>query len=314
VSILVLASYVHAHCLHVERLPGSGESLQATGLLQEHGGKGLNVGLAAHRLGAEVAMLLPLGMDAVADSVITLLKNEGLDDRWLLRTGPQSGFGVGFIGPNGENFLAVYPGANALLNKEHVEQALAALPGLNLIYAQFEIPEAPIRKAFEIARQSGIRTMLNPSLWRRPDPDLLKLTDILVVNETEAASLFGLNNSEISLERWMNNLANCAEQIAWSGELLVVTLGEAGCVALTKDNVVYQPAWPVAALDATGAGDAFSAGLATALLNNLSSNKALSRACACGAWVAEHHGVLGCLPSQAEIDNFMQTNPRPKAA
>lgn len=310
--ILVLASYVHAHCLHVERLPCSGESVQATGIIEEHGGKGLNVGLAAHKQGAEVAMLLPLGMDAVADSVITLLKNEGLDDRWLLRTGPQSGFGVGFIGPNGENFLAVYPGANALLNKEHVEQALAALPDLNLIYAQFEIPEAPIRKVFEIARQRGIRTMLNPSPWRQPDPGLLKLTDILVANETEAASLFGQSDNEISVEQWLNSLSTWSEHIAWSGELLVVTLGEAGCVALTRDNVVYQPAWPVAALDATGAGDAFSAGLATALMNNLSLTEALSRACASGAWVAKHHGVLGCLPSQAEIDNFMQTNPRPK--
>ncbi|OAI09482.1 hypothetical protein A1353_04010 [Methylomonas methanica] len=312
--ILVLASYVHAHCLHVEHLPYSGESVQATGMIEEHGGKGLNVGLAAHKQGAEVAMLLPLGMDAVADSVITLLKNEGLDDRWLLRTGPQSGFGVGFIGPNGENFLAVYPGANALLNKEHVEQTLAALPDLNLIYAQFEIPEAPIRRAFEIARQRGIRTMLNPSPWRQPDPGLLTLSDILVVNETEAASLFGLSHKEISLERWLHNLSNWAEQIAWSGELLVVTLGEAGCLALTKDEILHQPAWPVAALDATGAGDAFSAGLAAALLNNLSLTEALSRACACGAWVAKHHGVLGCLPSQAEIDSFIDTNPRPTVA
>ncbi|MBD9357243.1 ribokinase [Methylomonas albis] len=312
-SILVLASYVHAHCLHVQRLPCSGESVQATGILEEHGGKGLNVGLAAHKQGAKVAMLLPLGMDAVADSVITLLRNEGLDDRWLLRTGPQSGFGVGFIGPNGENFLAVYPGANALLNKEHVEQALAALPDLNLIYAQFEIPEAPIRRAFEIARQRGIRTMLNPSPWHQPDHGLLKLTDILVVNETEAAALLGRNDNKISVEHWLNSLSTWSEHIAWSGELLVVTLGEAGCVALTKSLVLHQPAWPVATLDATGAGDAFSAGLATALLNNLSLTEALRLACASGAWVAKHHGVLGCLPTQAEIDHFMKTSPTPKS-
>ncbi|AMK75328.1 MULTISPECIES: ribokinase [Methylomonas] len=311
--ILVLASYVHAHCLNVERLPTSGESLQANGLLEEHGGKGLNVGVAAHRLGAEVALLLPLGHDVVADEVSELLEHEGLDSRWFLKTGPQSGFGVGFIGPNGENFLAVYPGANALLNKEHVEIALAALPDLNLIYAQFEIPEVPIRAAFEIARQRGIRTMLNPSPWRQPDSDLLKLTDILVLNETEAALLFGLSTNEISLEQCLHSLPNWAEQIAWPGELLLVTQGEEGCVALTKDKVIHQPAWPVAAFDATGAGDAFSAGLATALLNNLSLVNALSRACACGAWVAAHQGVLKCLPTQIEIDSFIETKPKPTA-
>lgn len=311
-SILVLASYVHAHCLNVERLPRSGESLQATGMIEEHGGKGLNVGIAAHRLGAEVAMLLPLGMDSAADEVIELIKNAGMNSRWLLKTGPQSGFGVGFISPTGKNFLAVYPGANTLLKEEHVEQTLASLPHLNLIYAQFEIPEAPIRRAFQIAGQLGIRTMLNPSPWRQPDPGLLKLTDILVVNETEAAALFGLSNNVISLAQWLSNLCKWAQQIAWSGELLVVTLGEAGCVALTKGLVLHQPAWPIAALDATGAGDAFSAGLATALLNNLSLTEALRLACASGAWVAKHHGVLGCLPTPAEIDHFIKTNPIPK--
>jgi ribokinase len=314
VTILVLASYVHAHCLNVERLPCPGESLQATGLLEEHGGKGLNVGLAAHRLGAELAMLLPLGMDAVAAEVTKLVENAGVDSRWLLKTGPQSGFGVGFIGPNGENFLAVYPGANALLNKEHVEKTLAALPSVELVYAQFEIPEAAIRAAFEIAHQRGIRTMLNPSPWRATDAGLLHLTDILVVNETEAAALFGLSHRQINLEQCLNGLAKWAEKIAWAGELLIVTLGEHGCVALAKNQVLHQTAWPVAVLDATGAGDAFSAGLAVALLNNLNLSDALCRACACGAWVAKQHGVLGSLPSLAEIDHFIETNPRPEAA
>lgn len=312
-SILVLASYVHAHCLSVERLPCPGESLQATGLLEEHGGKGLNVGLAAHRLGAEVAMLLPLGTDAAANEVTKLIKNAGLDSRWLINTGPQSGFGVGFIGPNGQNFLAVYPGANALLNEEHVEKTLAALPSLELVYAQFEIPEAAIRAAFEIAHQRGIRTMLNPSPWRTTDPGLLNLTDILVVNETEAAALFGLGDQQMSLVQCLKGISQWAEQIAWAGELLVVTLGEYGCVALAEKQVLQLPAWPVAVLDATGAGDAFSAGLAAALLNNLDLFEALSRACACGAWVAKHYGILGCLPTIAEIDHFIKTNPRPKA-
>ncbi|WP_446810459.1 PfkB family carbohydrate kinase [Methylomonas sp. 2BW1-5-20] len=310
--ILVLASYIRAHCLNVERLPVSGESLQAGGLITEHGGKGLNVGVAAHRLGADVAMLLPLGEDA--DEAIELLLNEGLDNRLTLKLGPQSGFGVGFIGPDGENFLAVYPGANALLNSEHVEKSLAALPRLELIYAQFEIPESPVRTAFDIARRrGGIRTMLNPSPWHRPDPELLALTDILVVNETEAALLFGVSDSEIRRDQCLNGLSVWARQIAWSGELLVVTLGEHGCVALTGDTILHQPAWPVAAADATGAGDAFSAGLASALLQQLSVPEALRKACACGAWVAAHHGVLRSLPTQIEIDRFIETNPIPKA-
>ncbi len=313
-SILVLASYVHAHCLNVERLPISGESLQATGLLEEHGGKGLNVGVAAHRLDAKVALLLPIGKDSVADKVTEFLKAEGLDSHWLLQTGPQSGFGVGFIDPNGDNFLAVYPGANALLTEQHVENTLTTLPHLNLIYAQFEIPDAPIVAAFKTGRQrGGVRTMLNPSPWRQPDPELLNLTDILVINETEAALLFGLRDSKLPVAQWLKGLSGWAESIAWSGELLVVTLGEQGCVALTDNQVLHQAAWQISALDATGAGDAFSAGLAAAILQKLSVSDALLSASACGAWVTARHGVLHSLPTLAEIDRFMKTNPIPKA-
>ena len=49
----VLGNYMNAHFLHVDRLPNPGESLVAKRVFQEHGGKGLNLGLGLHRLGVE---------------------------------------------------------------------------------------------------------------------------------------------------------------------------------------------------------------------------------------------------------------------
>jgi len=275
----------------------------------EHGGKGLNVALGAHRLDAQVDMLLPLGDDPIAESVLQFLHDEGLDSRWALKIGEQSGFGVGFVAPNGDNFLAVYPGANGLLTVEHVEQTMAALPLLDLVYGQFEIPELPILVAFRLARRQGIHTMLNPSPWRLPDPELLELTDILVINETEAALLFGQEDSgNLQLEQCLRQLPAWAKQSCWQGELLVVTLGEQGCVAFTPEAIIHQPAWPVTAIDGTGAGDAFSAGLAAALMQRLDLAETLKFACACGAWVAAKQGVLQNLPTLTEMSEFMQTN------
>lgn len=203
----VLASYVNSHCLQVERLPLPGESLCAASRWAEHGSKGLNVGLGAHRLGVKVEMLFPLGADSIADSVLQFLQDEGLDSRWALKVGEHSGFGVGFVAANGENFLAIYPGANALLTAEHVEQTMTVLPSIDLVYGQFEIPEAPILAAFRRARLQGIRTMLNPSPWRLPNAELLALTDILIINETEAALLFGQQDTgRIPPEQWLSRL------------------------------------------------------------------------------------------------------------
>lgn len=144
--------------------------------------------------------------------------------------------------------------------------------------------------------------------WRVPGLELLALTDILVMNEIEAASLFGLSaGANFSPEYWISALPAWAEHCAWRGELLVVTLGERGCVALNHGTIIYQPAWKVASIDATGAGDAFSAGLAFALVRGERLPDALKLASACGAWVAAYRGVLQALPTLTEITRFTGT-------
>lgn len=312
--ILVLASYVHAHCLHVDRLPLCGESLHSNTIWSEHGGKGLNVALGTHRLGIRVETLLPLGTDVVAEGVLQLLQDEGLHSRWALKIGEKSGFGVGFVAPNGENFLAVYPGANALLRPEHIEKVFAALPKVEMVYGQFEIPEAAIMLAFRFARGQFTRTVLNPSPWRLPTPTLLALTDILVVNETEAALLFGQEvTGDFLPEQWLNYLPVWVKQLDWQGDLLVVTLGEQGCLALTQGTLIYQPAWSISAMDVTGAGDAFSAGLVLGLMKGFELEETLKLACACGALVASKQGVLQNLPTWDEVFLFVQTKNIPEA-
>lgn len=302
-SIFILGSYVYANCLTVQRLPLTGESIAATGLLVEHGGKGLNLAAAIHRLGVDVEVLIGIGADTAADSLKQWMQEQGLNTRWLIRTGIRSGYGVGFIAADGSNFLAVYPGANALLTSAHVNDAYPALASASLVCAQFEIADEPILAAFRHASRLNIPTLLNPSPWRELNRELLTLTDILVVNETEAALLFALPGNQInSPEYWLSFL----QGYQWAGELLVITLAAQGCVAWYQGVSLYQPAWIVDTVDATGAGDAFSAGLAVALGQGKPVQEALKVACACGAWVAARRGVLQALPDAAQISGFMQ--------
>lgn len=303
VDVFVLGSYVNANSLVVKQLPKAGESLQAESLWTEHGGKGLNLAIGMQRLGLWTYPLIAVGNDTPGDALIALLRSEGLDTQGVVRTSIPSGFGVGLVTADGDNIIVVYPGANAQLNIGHVQTASNALQDCRLVCAQFEIPDAPILEAFRQARQRGIKTLLNPSPWREPETVLLALTDILVLNETEAAACFGITDVDtMSLVQWLRLLP----LLAWEGELLVVTLAERGCVALQRGQVaIHEPAWTITPVDPTGAGDAFTAGLAYALLNDYPLVKALRFANACGAMVASRQGVLSALPFVAQVNTFI---------
>ena len=297
-DVFVLGSYVNANSLTVGRLPQAGESVCADGCWVEHGGKGLNLALGMQRLGLNVDVLLAVGHDPAGDVAIQFLQAEGLNTNHVLRLGAVSGFGVGLIATDGSNVIVVYPGANALLGAAHVLGQEGSLAAARLVCAQFEIPQAVVVQAFQMARQRGITTLLNPSPWCEPVPELLALTDILVLNEPEAALLFGLPQGKRSgVGEWLDRRSLSGFQGQW----LVVTLAEWGCVAWAQGQAaVHVPAYPVKQLDPTGAGDAFTCGLAHACLAGLGLLEALRFANACGGWVAARQGVLPALPSYAE--------------
>jgi ribokinase len=303
VRVCVLGNYMNAHFIHVDRLPLAGESLAARRVFQEHGGKGLNLGVGLHRLGVPVDMLMAVGNDEAGKSVQRALVSEGMATRHVLELGDASGFGVGFIAPDGSNFLAAHLGANALLQPAHVDDLLAAAPPPGWVLGHFEVPLAVLQHAFAKARVMGAKTYLNPSPWQPLGPRLLSLVDVLVVNETEATGLFGLDAVPFwSRAEWLTRLPALAQGVPWLGEVLVVTLGAAGSVALDAHGVVHMAAAPeIEQMDATGAGDAFGCGLVWALATGKTLQQALVMGNACGAHIAACEGILAHLPRQREL-------------
>ena len=305
--IFVLGNYMNAHFIHVDRLPNAGESLTARRVFQEHGGKGLNLGVGLHRLGVTVDMLMAVGQDEAGASVKRALADEGMRTDYFLTLGECSGFGVGFIAPDGGNFLAAHLGANALLAPSHVDLASPALDQAEWVMAHYEVPDAVILHAFQRARARGISTYLNPSPWRTPAEGMLALTDVLVVNATEAALLFdNPQTANWGFKEWAAQLPALAARIGWRGRILVVTLAHEGCVALdASGNTVSKAAFEIRQVDATGAGDAFGCGLVYGLLRGGPLNEALRVGNACGAYVAAREGILAHLPRHADLVDFL---------
>ncbi|THT97469.1 hypothetical protein E9531_15950 [Lampropedia puyangensis] len=310
----VIGSFVQAHCWTVSKLPGCDESQQATEYIHEHAGKGLAVALGAHRLGAQVDLLMAVGSDAAGHAVLHQLTQEGLATAHIHRLGTYSGQGCGLISKENQTSVSVFPGANALLATEQLQQAIPLLKKAAVIYAQLEVPQDLVSQAFSCARRWGVTTILNPSPWPTTICDgLLACTQILIVNQCEARAL--LLTLGLLTQKPLDTLpAPLLQQLwrNWPGQWLVITLGQHGVVAYSRDNAVLRlHGHTVQAIQPIGAGDAFSAGLCACLAQNLSMAQALAIANACGALAASRKGILTSLPHKTEVNTFLsQAHPQ----
>lgn len=306
--VVVLGSYVHAHCLAVPTLPINGASIQATDCWRDHGGKGLNLAVGMHRLGLKVCLLLAVGRDQAGMAICQFLADEGLATTHVLQLGEHSGFGVGLVSETGQNIIAVYAGANHLLTQAHINALDEEIQQAKLVCAQFEVQQTVVLAAFQLAKTHQVRTLLNPSPWQQPSAALLKATDILVLNEVEALLMLGSEQVSLSVDEWLE----IDFQAYWQGELLIVTLAERGSLLFKQaQRPLYVAAWQVKQADPTGAGDAFTAGFTHALSYNKPYPQAMQFANACGAILANQTGVLEALPPLGTVEAFMQQNHSP---
>jgi ribokinase len=303
---VVIGNYVDAHFLYVDRLPRDGESLAATRHFREDGGKGLNLAVGLHRLGVKVETLMAVGRDAAGDALIAKMVEMGMSVAGIQRVELPTGVGVGFITPDGPNFLAAYQGANAQLDPGHIERNLDGIDKADWLLAQLEAPEAAVEAAFRRARDAGAKIYLNPSPWRDSADALVRMADVLVINEIEAACYLGVPEAAgYSPRDWQARLAGLAAARRWQGDLLAVTLGARGAVALDATGAtIWENAFPIEQIDPTGAGDAFGCGLVMALMSGDTPCQALRVANACGAIIAASEGILAHLPDRETLNSF----------
>jgi ribokinase len=306
--IFVLGSFVAACSAKVPSLPRPGESLAAEAFTLEAGGKGLNLAIGARRLGANVDGILAIGDDLFSQLAEPALRRADLPITMLRRYDGPTGSGIGFTDAQGENCLAVYPGANLRLPAADVRAAGAALGKAKLVLAQFEIGDAPIAEAFALARAAGVMTLLNPSPYRAIDPDILAHTSLLVLNRVEAARVATVAGIGLNDGITPGAVSALAARLFDRGlEAVIVTLGSEGLLACSGgDKPVHQPAFKVATVDTLGAGDAFSAGLAVSLVEGRPWDECLRRAAACGALATTRLGVFEALPTAAALDAFLR--------
>ena len=266
----------------VASLPVAGETVTGAEFGRFPGGKGANQALAAARLDADVSLVACVGGDANADEALVLLKEGGVDLSACVQhhTAP-TGVALISVASSGENQIVVAPGANSALRPDLV----VSLPQADALIGQLEVPVDTLSHAVSLF-DGFVALNLAPAM--DVPVELIHRADLVIVNETESA-FFG-------------------EHLQEAPGLVARTFGASGAALSRSGRVIAEAKPPVVdAVDATGAGDAFTAALTVALVEGQEAMSALGFACAAGASAATRAGAQPSLPTRQEVCQLLET-------
>lgn len=291
-------------CAH---LPLPGETVIAESLREVSGGKGANQAVAAARLGAEVTMIGRVGGDDAGVGLLKNLQAEGINTAHVSCSKSEaedleisSGIAVVMVEQSGENSIVVVPGANGIVSVEDIDRAAAVIKQSDVLVVQLEIPVETVIYACRIARQAGVRIILDPAPAPRNVPEHFFDVDLICPNQSEAGLL---------LDRSVSSIAEAKEAsdglIRKGAKNAIITMGKQGAVLNDGAGITVVPPCVVEAVDSTAAGDAFAAALAVRWSEQASLEDATQFACAAGALAASKPGAQPGMPTRSEVEQFM---------
>lgn len=270
--VVVVGSFNVDHVWRCDALPAHGATL--TGNYQSGpGGKGFNQAMAARRSGSDTLFICALGDDDAGVLARRLAATDDIELAAMDSASPTGTAGI-FVDGAGRNSIVIGPGANSALSVAHVKTHRAALSAADVVLAQLESPTDSIRAALGIARQSGVRTVLNPAPANADtQTELLALADVITPNETEFSALIARHTAMTvaadAIATASDEALHMLCRALHPGGSVVITLGAMGSfVSHANDRwqgdaaAHYRVAAATAeAIDTTGAGDAFNGAL-----------------------------------------------------
>jgi len=146
----------------------------------------------------------------------------------------------------------------------------------------------------QLARAAGVTTVLNPAPGQPLNDEVLALCDIVTPNETEAHDLTGVSVADEESAQ-----AACGALAARGVKQPIITLGARGVYVAGHGIIPARAFGPV--VDTTGAGDAFNAGLVTALAEGRALPDAAAFGCAVAGLAVTKPGAAAAMPRRADV-------------
>lgn len=260
--------------LSVDEFGKTGETAVASGFYSELGGKGFNQAVAAARYGARVSFLCAC-YQGDKERFTKIARDAGVKSCFVGKK-ERSPYAVIETDKHGDNRVLVYRGAE--LDEADLDGFLGEIKTADVLLINNETPISVNERAVEIAKESGVKVILNPAPARKYEKVFLDKINLFTPNEYETDGLENYEN-------------------------VVVTLGDKGCFIKYLGAVI--PAKRIEkAVDTTGAGDTFNGVLAACLANGEDVKSACQKANVAAGIKVTRKYILDSIPTREEIEKY----------
>lgn len=300
-KIVVVGSYVVDLMSRTPHLPRPGETVLGGPFKMGPGGKGGNQATAAARCGSEVTFITKLGDDTFGREALVHFQKENIDGQYVKVDSEEStGAALIAVDDQSENSIVVALGACGKITQADIMVAEAAFAEADIVLLQLETSIEAVMTTINLAAKHQIPVILNPAPYQKFPEEILSKVSYITPNETEAFELTGV---EVVNEDTAVKAAGVLQKMGVKH--VIITLGKKGALLyLGEDQYKFVPGFKVAAVDTTGAGDAFNGGLAHALSNHMPLEESMEYANTVAALSVTKIGTAPAMPTKEEIEAF----------
>jgi pseudouridine kinase len=257
------------------------------------GGVARNVAENLARLGQPVSLISAIGEDDVGDRLLKGLVEAGVNTEAVLRVAEHdTGSYLAVIDKSGElQFALDDMSAMNELSSEHLRKYVDLFKNAALLFVDANLPAKTLRTAMSLARKARIPVCADPtsvSLAERLRPYLARL--LLVTPNSAETSILCDPPMEVEDNRQALSAAKCL--VGQGVDIALITLAEQGLCYATSETSGYIPALRTEIVDPTGAGDALSATVIFALLNEIPLDDAVRLAVSAASLTLRHRGSV----------------------
>ena len=274
----------------VDHMIQPGETQMANDKSIFAGGKGLNQSIAIAKAGGAVYHAGVVGEDGAI--LMDTLKRGGVDTQYIKHMPGPSGHTVIQVDKNGQNSIIVFAGENMRVLEEDIEKVLAGFDKGDILILQNELDNSPA--IMRMASERGMTIVFNPS----PVNDGLKCyplecVDWFLLNEIEGKAL----TQETEPEKILAALKQLYPKAS-----VVLTLGSDGAFCVHNGQQVYQPVFPVKAVDTTAAGDTFTGYFVSGISKGDDLALVMKRAAKASSIAVSRPGAADSIPHYTEVE------------
>ena len=283
VDVLCVGHACYDLVFSVEKHPQSDEKIFAEKLVGCGGGPAANAACAVSRLGLTSAFAGYLGQDLYGEMHLQEFLQHHVDTHLIVRDSSPTPLSTVLVKPDGKRSLINYKGSTKPLDADAID--FSSIKAKAIL---FDGHEPYISLALvKFARQHGISTILDAGSMHEGTSQLWSQVDYLVASEKFACQFAG-------------DVQTALKRLAKQAPTVVITLGDKGLIWQKGKQTGKLAAFPVKAIDTTGAGDAFHGAFATAIAKDLDWQDTLAYSSAAGSLCCSKIGARQGLPWQKE--------------